>query len=493
MGRPVEIGDVAVHAVDCDRVLDEVVGPDGEEIDFRRDQIGDDGGARHLDHHAGFQALVEGHAFFRKLVHALLEILLRLPYLAEAGDQREHHGELAMGTGAQDGAELLLEHARPAERNADAAPAEEGIRLRLGQRLDRQLVATGIQRADDHGMRRESFREAGVGFRLFLLARHFLAVEQQELGAVEADAFRAAVADEREFVEELDVGGKRDRPPVGGGRGGIALGLEILADLFLPVLQVAVVPQGVSGRIKDQPARIAVKNGRRERADVEHGVLDPNDGWQPQRPGENGRMGVHASELGRETEHMAAVDRGGVGGREIVGDEQVLLVRLRVARRFFGFEIPQHPLADVFEVGGPFAQVGIRHAPHRFQEMLHHRVEGKLGVLAAGRDGLGDAVEHRAVLQDHQVGFENPALFLAGDRLDPLLEFVELHLGDLERHAEALLLGIYVFGADLVDIGCRETARDHVDRADADPGRDRYALKHGFLMVVGRHPLPSSW
>ena len=50
--RVVEIGDLLVAAVDRERVLDEVVGADGEEIALAGERVGGERRARHLDHHA---------------------------------------------------------------------------------------------------------------------------------------------------------------------------------------------------------------------------------------------------------------------------------------------------------------------------------------------------------------------------------------------------------------------------------------------------------
>ena len=43
-----------VHAIDRDRVLNEVVRADAEKIDFARERIGGDGRARNFDHRADF-------------------------------------------------------------------------------------------------------------------------------------------------------------------------------------------------------------------------------------------------------------------------------------------------------------------------------------------------------------------------------------------------------------------------------------------------------
>ena len=62
--RIVEIAHLVVDAVDGDGVLDEVVGPDGEEVEPAGEDVGADRGGRHLDHradrHRRIVALVAG-------------------------------------------------------------------------------------------------------------------------------------------------------------------------------------------------------------------------------------------------------------------------------------------------------------------------------------------------------------------------------------------------------------------------------------------------
>ena len=67
VGRLVEVGDLLVHAVHGQRVLDEVVGADAEELDPLGQRVGDDGGGGGLDHRADLEVLVEGHLLLAQL------------------------------------------------------------------------------------------------------------------------------------------------------------------------------------------------------------------------------------------------------------------------------------------------------------------------------------------------------------------------------------------------------------------------------------------
>ena len=92
----------------------------------------------------------------------------------------------------------------------------------------------------------------------------------------------------------------------------------------------------------------------------------------------------------------------------------MLVVRSLVPGIAFRAEIPQHPLGDVLDVRRPLAQIGVRDPAHRFEEILHHRVKRVFGVLQAVGDGVQHPVHHRAVLEDHDVRLEDPALVVAG-------------------------------------------------------------------------------
>ena len=97
--------------------------------------------------------------------------------LLHAADHRIHHAHLAERAGPQDGAELLLEHLRVLEAEADRPEAEEGVRLVVDQAGDalQRLVAAEVERADDHRLRRERLGHGLVGGKLLLLARQMRA------------------------------------------------------------------------------------------------------------------------------------------------------------------------------------------------------------------------------------------------------------------------------------------------------------------------------
>src|SRR4051812_32945022 len=89
MQRIVQVGDRVVRAVDRQRVLDEIVRPDRQEIELAREYAERKGGRRHLYHPANLDLPVIG--YFLRIEAALClrdehECLLDL---ASAGEHRD--------------------------------------------------------------------------------------------------------------------------------------------------------------------------------------------------------------------------------------------------------------------------------------------------------------------------------------------------------------------------------------------------------------------
>ena len=93
----VQIGDLLVTPVDRQRVLDQVVRADGEEVHPLGQKIGAQGGARHLDHRADLHLFVVGNAPFVQLPPGFIQHLEHGVQLAYPADHREHDPQLAKG------------------------------------------------------------------------------------------------------------------------------------------------------------------------------------------------------------------------------------------------------------------------------------------------------------------------------------------------------------------------------------------------------------
>lgn len=137
-------------------------------------------------------------------------------------------------------------------------------------------------------------------------------------------------------------------------------------------------------------------------------------------------MGVDATLFGGEAEDVAAVELGGVGGGDVVGDEDVLILEGIFARAGVDLEIFEDALSDVGDVDGAFLEVCVGDATHGFEVVLGDGVEAVLGVVLGGVDEFGDFFHEGMVFEDHLVSFEDFAFLVAGEVFEFFAEAGEL-------------------------------------------------------------------
>ena len=145
-----------------------------------------------------------------------LDQRIGLVQLVEARDHRIHHLDVALGAGAQDGAELGAEDVPLLQAEPDGPPAEERVHLGRHLQVGEELVAAQVERADDDRQRLERGGGLAVGLVLLLLAGQALAVDEQVFGAEQAHALRAVGLDLLGIGGLLDVGGEQDAMAVQG-------------------------------------------------------------------------------------------------------------------------------------------------------------------------------------------------------------------------------------------------------------------------------------
>ncbi len=142
--------------------------------------------AGRLDHHPQLDPLGDPH-----LALGFLEHGADGAQLVEAGDHRDHDLALAQRLDPQDGAQLGLQQVRPPQRHAHAAQAQGRVLLGRDRQVGRGLVAADVQGADDQRTAVQGRGDGLVLAGLFVLVGRGLALQEQELGAQQARAFRA--------------------------------------------------------------------------------------------------------------------------------------------------------------------------------------------------------------------------------------------------------------------------------------------------------------
>ena len=203
-------------------------------------------------------------------------------HLSEAGDHGEHDAHLAMRRSTQNGPQLLLEHSRAAQGNADAAPAQEGVFLFLLLHLEGQLVATGIQRAENHLLRGAFLHQAAVVLVLGFLIGEAIAPQQEELGTVQAHALCPVALDGAVLMHKLQVAGHADVAAIPRFGRQVAHVQEGLIGFLLLGPHLLVVCASLSRGIENQGAMVAIQDGGSAHAGLSHQIRHRHHRRQPQ-------------------------------------------------------------------------------------------------------------------------------------------------------------------------------------------------------------------
>ena len=378
------VGYAVVDPVHGNCVLGQVVGSHGKEVHFLRKHVRHDGGAGDFNHDAHFQVPRVGDFFPFQFFPAFLEDVLGGDYFRIAGNHREHDAAAGrVRAGAQNGAELLLEQFRTAQGNADAPPAQEGVRFRSVEPFAGQLVASGIQRAEDDAVGGAAFRQFFVIVHLLFFIRHAgWIAQQEELRAEQPYAFCAHFLDAGVFVGEFHVDGEPDAAAVPGDGGQVPQGFQGLVRLFLLHLEPLVVFHGLRGGLEDEDALVAVQDGRSVAFHIQQRLFQPHHGGNAHGARKNGRMGNGGPYFRGESVNLAGVHRGGVGRCQVVRHEDfgLFLVRLVFLRRFRAAQVVDHPLHDVLHVRSMDRGEDPAPAFHRVfdrQKLRHHDDDSK--------------------------------------------------------------------------------------------------------------------
>ena len=86
----VEVGDFLVVPIDRDRVLDQVIRPDRNEINMSDDQVRYQRGGRNFDHRSHLKVGIEAHSLFLQLSFGDFKEPKRLFQLSNPADHRKH-------------------------------------------------------------------------------------------------------------------------------------------------------------------------------------------------------------------------------------------------------------------------------------------------------------------------------------------------------------------------------------------------------------------
>ena len=129
MQRIVEVGDVFVGTIDGQRVLDQVIGTDRNEVEPAQEQADRQRGRRHFNHAADLDVLVERDLLAAQTRLRLLKRRQGLVDLMRVRKHRNQDPDLADLGHAQNRAQLML----LAENEQLSGLGKKGVRIRNGR------------------------------------------------------------------------------------------------------------------------------------------------------------------------------------------------------------------------------------------------------------------------------------------------------------------------------------------------------------------------
>ena len=251
----------------------------------------------------------------------LLQQLLGRRDLVERRDHRQHQLErVARGGDPERGPQLRGQKLGPGERQADPADTEERVLLRRHRQRRQRLVGAGVERAHDQRPAVQRGRDLGQLLGLLVLAGERRAIQEQELGPQQPDAFGAGSTARRASAVEPRLANTSIRVPsvVTAGSWARACAASCAARSRSPRCAGGGDQRRVG--VDGHGSGVAVEQQRRGVGDAEHGVAEADHGGQAERAGEDRGVGGGRAAGGDDPEHPVGVQAGSVGGRELVGD-----------------------------------------------------------------------------------------------------------------------------------------------------------------------------
>ena len=314
----VQVGHGFVGTVYGQRVLDQVVGADGQEVEVLQEQLERERGGWNFYHGADLDLTVGGAALVQ-LDARLVDQRQRLTDFAGMGQHGNQQIHGAMGGSAQDGAQLGQEHFRIGQAPADGAQAQG--RVQVGLVLGR-LVAARVQRlvgADVNGtygdgQAMHAVDGAAVGLVLFFFIGQFaLAAHEQEFAAEQADANGTRAHGDQGVLGHFDVGQQLDLLAVQRDAGRMAKAVQAAAFELNLALLVAVFGQDDRRRVDDDQAGVAVDHDPVVLPHQLAGAARADHGRNVHAARNDGRVRGLATDVGDEAGKHAALELQHVG------------------------------------------------------------------------------------------------------------------------------------------------------------------------------------
>ena len=454
--RVVELGEPCVRPVHREGVLDQVVGSHREEVAVPGQLGGVQGRGGGLDHDPQLVPLVVGDPVVLELVLLRLQELPDLPHLLHVVHHGDHDPHIPVGGGAKEGPELGPEELGLVQADPDGPPPQERVLLPGHVKEHGELVPAQIEGADIHRPAGEGLCHLPVRVVLLLAGRHAVAPHHEELGAEEADAVGAVGMGMGRLCREVQVGTKGDGLPVQRHR--LLSGDD--GDLLLPVLE-ALAPGLERGvvrrrRVQDDAADAPVQDRLLPLLGQGRHAPQPHHRRDLQGPGQDDPVGGARAQVGGDAKDPCRVQVDRKARREVPRHHHdPVLLPGQVRRVVVAQKVVKDADHHVLQVVEAVQHHGLgRPTPHGL-ELQHPPLEGALRLQVVLLDVAHSTRNHRRVVQDEELGIEDPGLHRTQASLRDRLDLPDPFLRPLTGLVEALhLVGHLLRGNRLVgDVG----------------------------------------
>ena len=405
--RLIQIGDRLAHTVGSHRVLNQVVGADGEEVGIFGQLIGENRSCRDFDHTADFDIVRNLDAFGDQFGSCLVIAFLGVLEFLNGGDHREHDAELAVDAGTEKSSQLGAEDILADQTESDGTDAEERVHLLCELIVVELLVTADIQCADDDRLAVEAFEnllvcgELGVFIGEVILALHI-----QEFGTEETYALTAVFINAFDILRAADVSDQEYLVAIGGN--GRFIPERLQRFLFL---QILLAHRGIFclllfGRVQNDIAVDRIEDDLIPCLGGIENALDADDCRNLEGSCHDGAVAGTAADFGSEALGEFLVQGSGITRGEILGNDDYRGIEGCEIGNDLAAEVAFKTESNILDVRGALFHIGVFHG---LKDGNHHVCDLLGGIFRIDQvihDRFFDLAAEFGITCHHQMGVE---------------------------------------------------------------------------------------
>jgi len=282
---------------------------------------------------------------------------------------------------------------------------------------------------------------------LLVLVGQVAVLQEQELGAVQADADGAAAARERDVGRGLGVRQQRDLGAVAGaGRRVRELGKAAALGERL-ALPGAVAGEVLRGRVHDRLAALGVEQDQVLVVKAGERVAGAHQHRQAEAAGQDRAVRIRAAGTGDHAQQPGAGELGHVRRGDRVGDQDLAHARGELAffRRGAALQRADHAVQHLLDVLAPAAQVGVVHRAEDRRHLLALFLQRGVGAVAPDMHQVVQPAQQVGIVQQQAVRVDEFADLARQRPVHAPAQLAQFLARGVQRRVQALQ-----FGLDLV-------------------------------------------